>query len=63
MEQERSQPIAPENYMFIFLAIILAVAWILGFTVLHVSSVAIHLLIILALISVVAHVVRGRRTA
>jgi Family of unknown function (DUF5670) len=49
--------------MLILLAIILAVAWILGFTVFHVSSAAIHLLILLAIVSAVAHVVRGRRTA
>ncbi len=47
--------------MFIALAIILALAWILGFTVLHVSSFAIHLLILLAVVSVVAHLFRGRR--
>ncbi|MDB4979796.1 MAG: hypothetical protein JWM82_548 [Myxococcales bacterium] len=47
--------------MFVFLAVILAVAWILGFTVMHVSSAAIHLLILLAVVSLVAHVVRGRR--
>jgi len=48
--------------MFIALAIILALAWIFGFTVLHVSSFAIHLLILLAVVSVVAHLFRGRRT-
>jgi hypothetical protein len=48
--------------MFVVLAIILALAWILGFTVLHVSSVAIHLLLLLAIVSVVAHLFRGRRT-
>jgi hypothetical protein len=47
--------------MFIALAIILALAWIFGFTVLHVSSFAIHLLILLAVVSVVAHLFRGRR--
>jgi hypothetical protein len=47
--------------MFIVLAIILALAWILGFTVMHVSSFAIHLLIVLAIVSVVVHLFRGRR--
>jgi hypothetical protein len=47
--------------MFIALAIILALAWILGFTVMHVTSFAIHLLILLAIVSVVAHFFRGRR--
>lgn len=47
--------------MLVILAIILAVAWALGFTVFHVSSAAIHLLILLAVISVVVHLFRGRR--
>ena len=47
--------------MLIGLAILLALAWVLGFTVMHVSSFAIHLLIVLAVVSVVAHLFRGRR--
>ena len=47
--------------MLIALAIILALAWVLGFTVLHVSSFAIHVLILLAVVSVVVHLFRGRR--
>lgn len=43
------------------LAVILALAWIAGFGVFHVASAAIHVLVILAIISVVAHFVRGRR--
>ncbi|HXI57858.1 MAG TPA: lmo0937 family membrane protein [Polyangia bacterium] len=48
--------------MFLILALVLLVAWLGGFTVMHVSSAAIHLLIILAIISVVVHFVRGRRS-
>jgi hypothetical protein len=47
--------------MLLLLAIILAVAWIAGFGVFHVASAAIHVLVILAVVSVVAHFVRGRR--
>lgn len=46
--------------MLLLLAIILALAWIAGFGVFHVASAAIHLLIILAVVSVVVHLVRGR---
>jgi hypothetical protein len=45
--------------MLILLAVILAIAWLLGFTVLHVASAAIHLLIVLAVISLFLHFVRG----
>ena len=48
--------------MLIGLAILLAIAWILGFSVFHVTSVALHLLVILAVVSLVAHLFRGRRT-
>jgi type IV secretory pathway VirB6-like protein len=46
--------------MLLILAIILAVAWVLGFAVFHVASAAIHILLILAIIGVVAHLLRGR---
>ncbi len=48
--------------MLIILAVILGIAWLLGFTVFHVASGAIHLLIVLAIISVVFHFVRGGRS-
>jgi hypothetical protein len=44
--------------MLIALAILLAVAWILGFTVMKVSSVAIHLLILFAVVALIAHFFR-----
>jgi hypothetical protein len=49
---------AEATTMFILLAIILAVAWVLGFTVMKVSSLAIHILLALALASVVIHLFR-----
>jgi Flp pilus assembly protein TadB len=42
---------------------VLLVLWLLGFTVFHVASGLIHLLLILAVISLVVHFVRGRRIA
>jgi uncharacterized protein DUF5670 len=44
--------------MFVVVAIILAIAWVLGFTVMKVSSVAIHLLLALAVVSAILHFVR-----
>jgi hypothetical protein len=49
--------------MLLLLAIILAIAWLLGFTVFHVASSAIHILIILAVIGLIAHLLRGRTAA
>jgi len=43
--------------MLLALAIILAVLWLLGFTAFHVTSFAIHLLIIAAVVAAIAHFV------
>jgi len=48
--------------MLLVLAILFAIAWIGGFTVLHVSSAAIHLLLVVAIISAIVHFARGRST-
>jgi Family of unknown function (DUF5670) len=47
--------------MFITLFLVLLVAWIMGFTVFHVAGGLIHLLLIVALVSLVMHFVRGGR--
>jgi len=48
--------------MFVTLAIILVVAWLLGFSVFHVAGGLIHLLLLLAVISILWHFIGGRRT-
>jgi hypothetical protein len=48
--------------MLFALAVILVVAWLLGFTVFHVAGGLIHLLLLLAVISILWHFIRGRRT-
>jgi Family of unknown function (DUF5670) len=47
--------------MFLVLGVILAVAWLFGFVVFHVSTGLIHLLLLVALVSVVWHFVTGNR--
>ena len=49
--------------MLLIIAAIFALAWIFGFTVFHVASAAIHVLIIVAIISLIAHFVTGRKGA
>jgi hypothetical protein len=46
--------------MLAILAVILLVAWLLGLTAFHVAGGFIHLLLIVAAISLVMHFVRGR---
>jgi hypothetical protein len=44
--------------MLIALAVLLALAWVLGFTVVKVGGFAIHLLILFAVVALVAHFFR-----
>ena len=43
------------------LFVILLIAWLGGFTVFHVASGLIHILLIVAVISLILHFVRGAR--
>ena len=47
--------------IFTILFIILLIGWILGFGVFHVTGALIHILLVVALISLVLHFVRGPR--
>jgi hypothetical protein len=49
--------------MLAAIAGVLLVLWLLGFVAFHVTAGAIHILLILALISLVMHFVRGRGVA
>ena len=44
------------------LAVILLVAWVLGFGVFHVAGGLIHLLLLLAVIAILWQFITGRRT-
>jgi hypothetical protein len=46
--------------MFMMLFFVLLVMWVLGFAAFHVAGGLIHLLLIVAVISLVMHFVRGR---
>jgi hypothetical protein len=47
--------------MFLILAVVVVILWLGGFTIMHVSSLFIHLLLLFAVISVIMHFVTGRR--
>jgi hypothetical protein len=49
--------------MLITIFVILLIMWLLGFTVFHVASGLIHLLLIVAVVALVMHFVRGRSIA
>jgi uncharacterized protein DUF5670 len=48
--------------MFAALAVILLVAWMLGFIVFHVTGGLIHLLLVVALVAFIWQLVAGRRS-
>jgi hypothetical protein len=47
--------------MLLALALVIGIAWLLGFTVFHVTAGAIHVLLVIAVIVAIVHVVQGRR--
>jgi hypothetical protein len=49
--------------MFMTLFVVLLVLWLLGFFAFHVAGGLIHLLLIIAVISLVMHFLRGRSAA
>jgi hypothetical protein len=48
---------------FLAIAILLLFVWVLCFLLFHVASLLIHLLLLFALISFIAHLLMGARTA
>jgi hypothetical protein len=48
--------------MLITLAVILVIAWFLGFGVFHVAGGLVHLLLLVAVIAILWHFISGRRT-
>jgi hypothetical protein len=47
--------------MLMTVAIVLLILWALGFFAFHVSTSLIHVLIVLAVVAIVMHLVRGDR--
>ncbi len=47
--------------MFLIIFFVLLVMWLLGFAAFHVAGGLIHILLILAVISIIAHLFAGRR--
>jgi Family of unknown function (DUF5670) len=48
--------------MLLAIAVILLILWLLGFLVIHIGGAFIHILIVIAVIVVILHFVRGRRS-
>jgi hypothetical protein len=69
--QRREVPLNPKvqtkekfgGHMLLLIGIVLFVLWILGFAAFHVASGLIHLLLVFAVISIIWHLITGRRAA
>ncbi len=49
--------------MFLLLFVLLLLAWVLGWGAFHLAGFAIHVLLLLAIVALVAHLVRGHSAA
>ena len=59
----RSKYLSLEGFsMLVWLAVILLVAWLLGWGVFHVAGGLIHLLLVIALVVFLINFISGRRT-
>lgn len=45
--------------LFLILFVVLLLAWIFGFVVFHAAGAALHILLFLAVVSLIVHFVRG----
>jgi hypothetical protein len=57
-EPEKEIPMFLSSFLILF--IVLLAAWVLGSLVFHVAGGLIHLLLVVAVISLIVHFVRGR---
>lgn len=48
--------------LFLIIFFVLLIVWLLGWTAFHIAGGLIHLLIVVAVISLILHFVRGRRS-
>ena len=49
--------------MLALIGLVLLVMWLLGFVAFHVTTGLIHVLLVLAIISIIVHFLRGRTVA
>ena len=49
--------------MLLIIAVVMLVLWLLGFLAFHVTSFAIHVLLLIGVVLLVMHLLRGRRIA
>jgi Family of unknown function (DUF5670) len=53
----------PGGLVLALIGLVLLVLWLLGFVAFHVTTGVIHILLVLAIISIIIHFLRGRTVA
>jgi hypothetical protein len=53
----------PGGFVLALIGLVLLVMWLLGFVAFHVTTGVIHILLVLAVISIIMHFLRGRTVA
>jgi hypothetical protein len=53
----------PGGFVLALIGLVLLVLWLLGFVAFHVTTGVIHVLLVLAIISIIIHFLRGRTVA
>jgi Family of unknown function (DUF5670) len=53
----------PGGSVLALIGLVLLVLWLLGFVAFHVTTGVIHILLVLAIISIIVHFLRGRTVA
>jgi hypothetical protein len=53
----------PGGFVLALIGLVLLVLWLLGFVAFHVTTGVIHILLVLAIISIIIHFLRGRTVA
>ena len=63
LSQVEDELFRPGGSVLALIGLVLLVMWLLGFVAFHVTSGVIHVLLVLALISIIVHFLRGRTVA
>lgn len=63
IEADPEQPSGGDEVIFLILFVVLLLAWIFSWAIFHVAGGLLHILLIVAVISLILHFVRGRSSS
>lgn len=63
IEADPEQPSGGDEVIFLILFVVLLLAWIFSWAIFHVAGGLLHILLIVAVISLILHFVRGQSSS